>query len=375
MASQSNPELEARILSNPDDLSAYLVYGDWLSERGDPRGELIAVQAKLKETPGDAALQATEKTLLADNAQAWLGALADKGPKDLAITWKLGFIDSVRFGPPLDDYEWASIDFAEALAIVLGLPGTAFIRELVFGSQECDDYPASWQNCIDALVEHGTPKGLTRLELNRGGYWDISSTELGDLSKLYPQLSKLRELTIEMGAMELGVIDLPSLRSLEIVTGGLTAANVEAIASAKWPSLERLSLCIGETDNDYGCNVQLDDVKRLLEDGDLGRVRHLGLANTNLADEIAALLPGTRILAQLETLDLSRGTFGDEGARAILDNAAAYRHLKEIDLTHHYVSEELGAELSKIGPRIILAEPEEADEDGDDEYRYVQISE
>ena len=375
MASQSNPELEARILANPDDLSAYLVYGDWLSERDDPRGELIAVQAKLHETPGDAALQATEKKLLADNAQAWLGTLADKGPKDLAITWKLGFIDSVRFGPPLDAYEWASIDFVEALGIVLGLPGTAFIRELVFGSQESHDYPATWQNCIDALVEHGTPKGLTRLELNRGGYWDISSTELGDLSKLYPQLSKLRELTIEMGSMELGAIDLPSLRSLEIVTGGLTTANLEAIASAKWPSLERLSLCIGETDNDYGCNVHLEDVKRLLEDGDLGRVRHLGLANTNLADEIAAMLPETRILAQLETLDLSRGTFGDEGARAILDNAAAYRHLKEIDLTHHYVSEEVGAELSKIGPRIILAEPEEADEDGDEEYRYVQISE
>ena len=375
MASQTNPELEARILADPDDLSAYLVYGDWLAERGDPRGELIAVQAKLKETPADATLQEREKKLLADNANTWLGDLAGKDEKDLAIRWRLGFIDSVRFGPALDAYEWSSLDFAEALGTALALPGAHFIRELVFGSQESDDYPASWQNCIDALVEHGVPKALRRLEFVRGGYWDISSTELGDLSALYPLLASLRELAIEMGAMQLGSMVLPSLRSLEIVTGGLTRANLESIASAKWPNLERLSLCLGETDNDYGCDVQLDDVKMLLEKGDFGRLRHLGLANTNLADEIAAELPNTGILPQLETLDLSRGTFGEQGARAILENAAAYRHLKEIDLTHHYVGEELAAELAKIGPHVILAQPQSADDDDGEEYRYVQISE
>ncbi len=375
MATLSNSELEARILADPDDVSAYLVYGDWLAERGDPRGELIAVQAKLKETPGDAALHANEKKLLAENATAWLGDLAGKDDKDLAIKWRLGFIDSVRIGPPLDDYETSEIDFAEAVETLLSLPGAAFIREIIVGSQYVDDYPASWQNIVDALAEHGLPKGLRRLEFNRGGYWDISSTELGDVSTLYPQLRSLRELAIEMGSMELGAIDLPSLRSLEIVTGGLTRANLESIASAQWPCLERLSLCIGETNNEYGCDVQLDDVKRLLDKGDLGRVRHLGLANTSLADQIAAELPQSRVLAQLETLDLSRGTFGDEGARAILDNAAAYRHLKEIDLTHHYVTEALRAELEKIGPRIVLAEAQTEDEYDDERYRYVQISE
>jgi hypothetical protein len=206
--------------------------------------------------------------------------------------------------------------------------------------------------------------------------WDISSTELGDLSKLYPQLSHLRELTIEMGAMELGIMDLPALRSLEIVTGGLTRANVDSIRQGAWPSLERLTLCIGETDNDYGCDVQLEDVSKLLAEAHLPRLRHLGLANSNHADAFVGELVRSKLLAQLRSLDLSRGTFGNQGARDLLENAAAFKHLEEIDLTHNYVSPALAEELAKIGPRIVLADSEGGDDgdDGDDD-RYVQISE
>lgn len=69
------------------------------------------------------------------------------------------------------------------------------------------------------------------------------------------------------------------------------------------------------------------------------------------------------------------GTFGEQGARAILENAAAYRHLEELDRTHHYVGEELAAELAKIGPHVILAQPQSAADDDGEEHRYVQISE
>jgi uncharacterized protein (TIGR02996 family) len=368
---QTNPELEARILASPDDLSAYLVYGDWLSERGDPRGELIAVQAKLAETPNDVALKATEAKLLADHGKTWLGDLAGKEDKDLAVTWRLGFIDSVRIGPPVDDYGASDLDFPTTIATLMGLPASKFIRELVVGSKEYDDYPTTWSDCVDALAEHGVPQALTRLEFNRGGFWDISSTELGSIEKLYPQLTGLRDLKIEMGSMELGTMSLPSLRSIEILTGGLTSANLESIGNAKWPHLEKLSLCIGETDNDYGCNVQVEDVEKLLSRDTFGKVRHLGIANSSLADQVPELLAKSKLLAQLESLDLSRGTFGDVGARAIVDNAAAFKHLKKIDLTHNYVTEALAAELGKVGPEIILDETETPDDD----YRYVQISE
>lgn len=38
------------------------------------------------------------------------------------------------------------------------------------------------------------------------------------------------------------------------------------------------------------------------------------------------------MLGQLESLDLSRGAFEDEEARAMLDNKSAYSHLGCIDL-------------------------------------------
>src|SRR5688500_3525157 len=69
-----NPELEARLVVHPE-IETYLVYGDWLSEHGDPRGELVAVQARLLTTPGDAELRAREAALIAANP-AWLGDLA-----------------------------------------------------------------------------------------------------------------------------------------------------------------------------------------------------------------------------------------------------------------------------------------------------------
>lgn len=66
--------------------------------------------------------------------------------------------------------------------------------------KEYDDYPTSWSDSVDAIAQSDVPAGLVRLEFNRGGYWDISSTELGDLSPAYPKLARLRELKIELGA-------------------------------------------------------------------------------------------------------------------------------------------------------------------------------
>lgn len=367
----SNPELVKAILDNPDDASRYLVYADWLSEHGDPRGELIVLQSKIAQnsTP---ALKAQEKKLLEEHGETWLGSFADAEEVDAGVTWRLGFIDSFRLGPT-DDYETSELSFPEALAEILALPGIELLRELKIGALSYDDYPTSWSECVDALVEHGVPKGLRSLQFTRGGYWDISSTELGSIEKLYPLMPKLQHLSIEMGSMDFGKkLDLPELRSLEIVTGGLTADNLSAIRSGKFPHLEKLSLYIGETDNDYGCDVQLDDIMSLLKKGDLKKVKHLGLANSSLADDIAAQLHTTPILAQLETLDLSHGTLGNAGAQAIVDHADAYKHLKTLDLTHHYISSELQAALKKIGPTVILAEPESGDDPDD---RYVAVSE
>jgi uncharacterized protein (TIGR02996 family) len=372
VAGQTNPELEARIHANPDDREVYAVYGDWLSERGDPRGELIAVQLKLDQKPGDAALEEREKALHEANKATWLGELAKLDAKDLAVTWRWGFVDAVRIGPPTEEYATSEISFPDTIAALMQLPGIGFLRSLVIGAKDDNDYPAMWSDCIQALVKAGVPPSLRSLAFSRGSYWDISSTDLGDLSPLYPELEHLRELSIELGAMTFGELDLPALETLEIVTGGLTSENVASIAEADWPALETLSLCIGETDNDYGCTVQFSDLAPLLAAERMPRLRHLSLSNSSLADEIAAALPRSPVLPRLRTLGLDLGTMTDAGARAIIDNWQSFAHLESLDLSHGYFSREVVDQLKQLaGPAIALDDLQRADE----EYRYCTISE
>ncbi|MCX5742900.1 MAG: TIGR02996 domain-containing protein, partial [Proteobacteria bacterium] len=98
VARHQNPDLEAAIAAEPGAIAPYLVYGDWLQERGDPRGPLIAIQAARRAAPDDASLRQAEAAHLAANAWALLGELAvdtraHDGEHDAKqLTWHLGFI-------------------------------------------------------------------------------------------------------------------------------------------------------------------------------------------------------------------------------------------------------------------------------------------
>jgi uncharacterized protein (TIGR02996 family) len=65
--------LLADVFADPTDDAARLVYGDFLLEKGDPRGELIALQFKEQKS---AAEKKREKELLKANGKKWLGPLA-----------------------------------------------------------------------------------------------------------------------------------------------------------------------------------------------------------------------------------------------------------------------------------------------------------
>src|SRR4051812_19559832 len=72
--------LEEALVEDPDDLAAHSAYADYLTERGDPRGEFISVQL----APGDGARSPAgrggprrpERGLLEAHEREWLGELA-----------------------------------------------------------------------------------------------------------------------------------------------------------------------------------------------------------------------------------------------------------------------------------------------------------
>jgi len=95
-------ELLRAIVDDPDDVDAYLVYADWLQARGDPRGELVAVQVALERSP-DAELLAREAALLEQHGVDW-GV-----PADATVVWRYGFVRALEFGdwsPHHEPGEW-----------------------------------------------------------------------------------------------------------------------------------------------------------------------------------------------------------------------------------------------------------------------------
>jgi uncharacterized protein (TIGR02996 family) len=71
------------IKDRPDDDLPRLVLSDWLTDRGDPRGEFIHLQVRRfrlpEDDPDSQAMGGRERTLLRKHALDWLGPLADFG--------------------------------------------------------------------------------------------------------------------------------------------------------------------------------------------------------------------------------------------------------------------------------------------------------
>jgi uncharacterized protein (TIGR02996 family) len=83
------------ILESPEDDLPRQVYADWLTDRGDPRGELIHLQLRLAraapDDPALPALRARAAELLERHAAEWLGPLR---PWLTRWTFRRGFLDS-----------------------------------------------------------------------------------------------------------------------------------------------------------------------------------------------------------------------------------------------------------------------------------------
>ncbi len=96
-------DLLAQIAANPDDDELRRVYGDLVAERGDPRGELIAIQL----APFTSTTQSRVLSLIRKHARTFLGPLG--ALVDLKeIRFVRGFLDRVSLGGPATPFDaWA----------------------------------------------------------------------------------------------------------------------------------------------------------------------------------------------------------------------------------------------------------------------------
>jgi hypothetical protein len=200
---------------------------------------------------------------------------------------------------------------------------------------------------------------------------EISWIRQTDLTPLVRGLPKLEELRVR-GAdqLELEPVRHDALRVLAFESGGLSGAVVRAIGESTFPRLERLELWLGV--DQYGGDATVEDLAPILSGSRLPRLRSLGLIDAEIADQAAAALAGAPIVARLTDLDLSLGILSDVGAEALL-TGQPLTHLRTLNLTHHYISDDLSARLvaELSGTEVNLSDRQEED-DGE---RYVAVSE
>ncbi|MEV7087707.1 STM4015 family protein [Streptomyces sp. NPDC093085] len=214
----------------------------------------------------------------------------------------------------------------------------------------------------------------------------ISTIFLGDLAPYLEAFPALRELAVRGGeGLRFPAAGHGALRALRVESGGLPPEAARQIAAAELPSLERLELWLG--DEEYGGGTTPGDLAPLLRGEGKPALRHLGIQNSPDQDAFAAALAAAPVVARLDSLSLSMGALTDTGAAALLDGRPL-AHLRELDLSHHFLSHammvRLWTELEPAGVRVELGarrEPEEYGEgedvpEWDDEPgRYIAVAE
>ena len=242
-----NTDLEAAIIRAPKKREAKLVYADWLQAKGDPWGELIALELADDEKAANKVLKQHQANLTGSLKPTWFrwedGVIvaATLEARDASrLTQRYGELRALRTSA-----------FLESLGMPV-IPDGALIRAV------SDNPPL----CMTSLFTWVGP-GLGALR--------------------FPRLEELRFCITRPVADHLAPLfalprsALPKLRTLELYDGAVAdralpvRALEQLLASPLLPGLRRLSLTQGAL-NDAGVDFVLNNAKRLkhLETVNLG---------------------------------------------------------------------------------------------------------
>jgi uncharacterized protein (TIGR02996 family) len=423
---------EQAILDEPDELSHYAAYADWLQEQGDPRGEFIRVQFELEDEKRPAserrALQAREGELLHLYESDWLGELAprllDRNTPDwlkkfephlfylAEHRWRLGFLSSL-------DLPSMTMEFAQCLATA---PAARFLR--VLSVQGDPDYRGVTSEQLATSPRVPIPPGVHR-------YWELLELigapflrglrvfRIGDpegeppaeghcqcytyapglehvvaamlrveelhlLCKEYdveslfalPNLSHLRVLRVYHLGVRGNDVARPRYEyPLDVLAANSALANLTHLLFHPHQDEYHPSMYDESQRTDRSPSfLPLEQVRALVRSPHLSRLTHLQLRLSNIGDDGVREIINSGILARLKWLDLRHGCITDAGARLLANSRNAQR-LEYLDLSRNAVTDAGLALLRSAGVPALADNPLRPSELEDQQYLFEGDSE
>ena len=246
---------------------------------------------------------------------------------------------------------------------ILADPEFGEMEELIVGGWG-GEYDEDCQPIIDGIA--GAPdkfRHITKLFIGDMDFevCEVSWIMQGNYSGLWKAMPQLKELTIKGSTdLTLGTIEHDNLESLTIICGGLGKDVIEEITKAKLPKLKKLLLYIGV--EEYGFDGDEGTVRELLAKSDFPGLTYLGITDSEIQDELTAVVLESKYMHQINTLDLSNGPLTDKGGQLLLERLPEFPNIEKLDLHHHYLSDEMMGKLEQLAIAVDLSEQEEADE-------------
>jgi len=322
------------------------VYGDYLAERGDPRGELIAVQLAAEQT-NDAEIKRAALRVFAKHRDYFIGELGSMIATD-AFTWRAGFIHRAVLSQDrmlIEGGERVASSLAEVVGKLLAHPSARFLVDLVIRTNDrsITGRSHSQKEVVEAIAK-SRPLVLRRLQLGDAAY---GFAHIGKLDHVWPALTPLHELVLE-GEFGLGQVVAPQLRTLSMWPTPLRRRVAKELVEAAWPALRSLSINLGNSPDHI-----TREIIALMQRTDMPALRHVGLIAYQNVEAILYELVRSPVLARLETLDLRHAKLSDRAIRQILKNAVAFEHLARIDLSDIAFSTNALEGLQKRLPSIV----------------------
>jgi uncharacterized protein (TIGR02996 family) len=223
--------LFAAVYENPEDDSARLVLADLLQERGDPRGELIALQVARHQAGGKPTPR--ERELVKTWGRQWLGPLGAAFLNE-GLAYTRGFVSAGRLGGSAEP----------------GSPGWATVEHLELGERGDSSVLLSPQ--LRSLRHVGGVAGWHLESIVRGGRelrWRSLELRLNEYLRYARVLIGAAEIFTSLERLELISPDVDPARLTELVqarvTRGVTDLAISFPASRAGqiltsPSVQRL---------------------------------------------------------------------------------------------------------------------------------------